>query len=142
MLEFATKLSLVMNIVTEAGCGINALLRDPTLTCSFVGKDPVMVPLFGVTLTSLAASTLQAYRQDDNKAAVPVLAGLGLYHFGVAWLFGFAETKAIDARFPATNVQKRMMGRNGAISGAVFHILEGGITIWGLIAAIKTNRRA
>ena len=140
-MRFATKLALMLNIVTEAGCGINALLRDPTLFCSFVGTDPVIVPLFGVTLTSLSAITLLAFIQNDKSAIVNVLVGLTLYHFGVAWLFGVAETNTINARFPATDLQKEMMGNNGSIYGATFHLIEGAITIWGLLAAMKSNDR-
>lgn len=99
-----------------------------------------MVPLFGLTLTSLSVSTLLALRSDDNLSAITVLSALCFYHIGVAWLFGHAETAAIDARFPATQVQIDLMGNNGAMYGAVFHLIEGGITIWGLLVAIEQNQ--
>mmetsp|Transcript_6275 Transcript_6275/g.9648 ORF Transcript_6275/g.9648 Transcript_6275/m.9648 type:complete len:178 (-) Transcript_6275:290-823(-) len=139
-MKFPTKLALAINVMTEALCGINALLRDPALVCSFIGTDPVMVPLFGLTLTSLSVSTLLTLLRDDNLSAITVLSGLCFYHIGVAWLFGQAETAAIDARFPATQAQIDLMGNNGAMYGAVFHLIEGGITIWGLMVSIEQNQ--
>ena len=145
------KLALLVNLVTEAGCGINAMLRDPMQVCSFVGDDPVAVPLFGVALTALSIATLVALlrqQQSDNSpsssaAAVPVLMGLVFYHFGVVWLFALGEQEAkevIDARFPANDFQKESMGGiAGSLAGAIFHLVEGAVTVVGLMAAILTS---
>ena len=137
-MKFATKLVLFLNLVTESGCGFNAMLQDPMLICSFLGIDPVTVPLFGVALTALAISTLLALHQNDDSVAVPVLSGLVFYHFGIVWLFAFNKLakEVIDSRFPVTGFQRDMMGDTaGSVAGAAFHLAEGIITAWGLVVA-------
>ena len=134
-LPLVTKLALGVNVLTEASCGINALLRDPVLACSFVGKDPVAVPLFGVALTSLAGSALVALVRGSPLAAEAPLIGLLGVHVGVCYLFGVSSSAAaVAARFPATAFQRRMLGSYGAVSGFIFHALEGALTLWGLLA--------